>query len=138
MALKVTDWYPIDTPPVHIGEYDVVPKSATVPQKAFKDELSLRAVWCKRHGQFGFWVERRMNGPEGDHKVSQMLDVLEWRGTERPKLSDEGKAFMDAQLFALGNVSAPLPRQVLLFQDTVTTDGSKADTPPEIRRRAVT
>ncbi len=119
MALKVTEWIPILTPPVHAGEYDVLPKDVLMLKKAFKEEHIQRAVWCKRHGQYGFWTERLVIDADGlgNHKVLQMLDVLEWRGWERPRLTEEGICFLDALLRELGNVSAEIPRRVIVQKE---------------------
>ena len=67
MSQQLTDWIPVETPPVRDGEYDV-----KVPMTLFKDEFDeIRAEWSEKNGQRGFWVTSH---PHAD-QTQQRFDV---------------------------------------------------------------
>lgn len=75
MADVKTDWFPMSTPPVHHGEYEVKAKVDLISE----EELS--ACWDRRLGQLGFWKKQVWT----DHMKMELLTVTEWRGRELPR-----------------------------------------------------
>lgn len=70
-----TDWFPIDTPPVNPGKYDVVLRLDLLT------EVESQAVWDFKYGQWQFWSVEATPG----HSVTKVLPVVRWRGRELPR-----------------------------------------------------
>ena len=74
MADTKTDWFPMETPPVNSGTYEV-----TV-MKDLASEYESLAEWGYFLGQWGFWeVETWVN-----RYKKTLLNVSRWRGRTLP------------------------------------------------------
>ncbi len=97
--MNLTEWYPDTVPPIRDGDYDVIewpPKMLVGVEQ--QDPVVVRACFCKKYGQQGFWLEtstpKRGNWAPEDPKGAptrswRLLNVCQWRGrlkVERVKL----------------------------------------------------
>ncbi|TXH41851.1 MAG: hypothetical protein E6Q97_36810 [Desulfurellales bacterium] len=96
--MNLTEWYPDSILPIREGDYDVIEWPPKMLSTEPGDPVVVRACFCKKYGQLGFWLETSTpkkgnwanNDPsEAPTRSWRLLNVCQWRGrlkVERVKL----------------------------------------------------